>query len=263
MLGAERLVYGSLGESLFTARHRRAPLPHPKIGDIVRIARRRRSTCTGSTRRRRRASAPERAMRSDGALALSALDRAPRRRQAGAREHAGRVSRRREPRLSRLRMRRQAQRRRRALPAARRDAAAHDQRPRPRRRRWPGPSCRGSTPAAGTAAPSPASRCRASRRSRAFCLRNGYALEHRDQADARAASAETGARRRRARRRRLWRGAAAAAAAQLVPARRARRRARDAAPELPRALLLDTPARRLARRGAGARLRRRRHRTTR
>jgi len=34
MLGAERLVYGLLGESLFTARLD-ATQPHPKVGDIV------------------------------------------------------------------------------------------------------------------------------------------------------------------------------------------------------------------------------------
>jgi sn-glycerol 3-phosphate transport system ATP-binding protein len=37
MLGAERLVYGTLGETLFTARID-ATAPHPKIGDIVNIA---------------------------------------------------------------------------------------------------------------------------------------------------------------------------------------------------------------------------------
>jgi sn-glycerol 3-phosphate transport system ATP-binding protein len=36
MLGAERLIYGSLGESLFTARLD-ATASHPKIGDIVNI----------------------------------------------------------------------------------------------------------------------------------------------------------------------------------------------------------------------------------
>jgi len=36
MLGAERLVYGLLGESLFTARLD-ATLPHPDVGDIVAI----------------------------------------------------------------------------------------------------------------------------------------------------------------------------------------------------------------------------------
>ncbi|MEP7303043.1 MAG: TOBE domain-containing protein, partial [Caldimonas sp.] len=34
MLGAERLVYGTLGETLFTARLD-ATAPHPKVGDIV------------------------------------------------------------------------------------------------------------------------------------------------------------------------------------------------------------------------------------
>jgi sn-glycerol 3-phosphate transport system ATP-binding protein len=37
MLGAERLIYGSLGESLFTARVD-ATAAHPKIGDVVDIA---------------------------------------------------------------------------------------------------------------------------------------------------------------------------------------------------------------------------------
>ncbi|MDQ6680965.1 MAG: sn-glycerol-3-phosphate import ATP-binding protein UgpC [Pseudomonadota bacterium] len=36
MLGAERLVYGSLGEALFTARLD-ATLPYPKVGDIVGV----------------------------------------------------------------------------------------------------------------------------------------------------------------------------------------------------------------------------------
>ncbi|MGZ5186799.1 MAG: TOBE domain-containing protein, partial [Caldimonas sp.] len=37
MLGAERLVYGTLGETLFTARLD-ATAPHPKAGDVVHIA---------------------------------------------------------------------------------------------------------------------------------------------------------------------------------------------------------------------------------
>ena len=36
MLGAERLVYGLLGETLFTARLD-ATMPHPNVGDIVSI----------------------------------------------------------------------------------------------------------------------------------------------------------------------------------------------------------------------------------
>jgi len=36
MLGAERLVYGTLGETLFTARLD-ATAPHPKVGDVVNI----------------------------------------------------------------------------------------------------------------------------------------------------------------------------------------------------------------------------------
>jgi sn-glycerol 3-phosphate transport system ATP-binding protein len=34
MLGAERLIYGTLGETLFTVRLD-ATLAHPKIGDVV------------------------------------------------------------------------------------------------------------------------------------------------------------------------------------------------------------------------------------
>jgi sn-glycerol 3-phosphate transport system ATP-binding protein len=36
MLGAERLVYGTLGETLFTARLD-ATARHPKVGDMVSI----------------------------------------------------------------------------------------------------------------------------------------------------------------------------------------------------------------------------------
>ena len=81
------------------------------------------------------------------------------------------------PRLPRLRMRRQA-----VAPTAcpsccttrrcERTTSGHGA----GRRRWPGPSCRGSMPAAGTAGATPASRCPASRRSPRFCLRNGFAL---------------------------------------------------------------------------------------
>ena len=55
MLGAERLVYGLLGETLFTARLD-ATMPHPKVGDIVAIHAAPVARCTGSTRRRPRAS---------------------------------------------------------------------------------------------------------------------------------------------------------------------------------------------------------------
>ncbi|EWS55950.1 hypothetical protein X551_01236 [Methylibium sp. T29] len=65
------------------------------------------------------------------ALALPVLDRPPRRRQAGAGEHAGRLSRRSGTRLSHGRMRCDAECRRTALPAARRDPRSHDRRARP------------------------------------------------------------------------------------------------------------------------------------
>ena len=58
------------------------------------------------------------------------------------------------------------------------------------------------------------------RRSPRFCLRNGYALEHRDQADARARARDRPRRRARGRAR-SGRRRRSAAAAQLVPARRA------------------------------------------
>ena len=36
MLGAERLVYGLIGDALFTARLD-ATLPHPSVGDVVAL----------------------------------------------------------------------------------------------------------------------------------------------------------------------------------------------------------------------------------
>ncbi len=86
------------------------------------------------------------------------LARASRRRQARAREHAGRVARGLRARLSDGGVRRQALGRRRRIPAARRDARSHDERPRPRRRADRGASCRCSTPAAGIRRSTPASR---------------------------------------------------------------------------------------------------------
>ena len=70
-----------------------------------------RSVDAGSARRLTR---PPRIMHDALDLALPLLDRPPRRRQARAREHAGRVSPRRRVRLSHVRVRRQAQRRRRS-----------------------------------------------------------------------------------------------------------------------------------------------------
>ena len=171
----------------------------------------------------------------------------------------GRVSRRRPPRLPGVRVRRQAVGRRRALPAARRDAAAHDLGPRPRRGAAPGPSCRASTPAAGTAARyagEPLAELR--RRSPRFCLRNDFALEHRDQAVARAASARP-ARVVAAMAARLLGAAAGAAAAQLVPAGRAGRRARERRRRCRARLLLDTLRAGWLDEAQRARLRRRRH----
>ena len=96
MLGAERLVYGQLGDTLFTVRLD-ATLPPPE-GRRHRQRSQASPAAPALVRRRdaRRASAPEprprpRASRMS-TLALSPLDRAPRRRQAGAREHAGRIS---------------------------------------------------------------------------------------------------------------------------------------------------------------------------
>jgi ABC-type sugar transport system ATPase subunit len=131
MLGAERLVYGRLGD---------APSP---CASTARWCRRNPATwcrCTwppapALVRRHQRAAG---GMRHPGARVTDwpypLVDRPPRRRHAGAREHAGRLSPGRAARLPLLRMRRQAQRRRRALPAARRHAGTHHQRPGPGRR---------------------------------------------------------------------------------------------------------------------------------
>ena len=80
-------------------------------------------------------------------------------------------------RLHRVRVRRQAQRRRRAVPAARRHARAHHHRPRASPATGRGPSCRDSMPAAGTARPTPASRSPASRRSRRSAPPTALALD--------------------------------------------------------------------------------------
>jgi sn-glycerol 3-phosphate transport system ATP-binding protein len=93
MLGAERLVHGHLAGAAFTLR----------IDATVRrcTCACRRSGCTGSTRPR--ASASRRPGESR-ALALAAVGRPPRRRQAGAREHARRVPAGCRARLPRVRM---------------------------------------------------------------------------------------------------------------------------------------------------------------
>ena len=196
--------------------HRRAP------GQAALVRRRLRQTHAGMN-----------------ALALPALDRPPRRRQAGAREHAGGLPPRRRARLSHVRVRRQAQRRRRALPAARRHAGAHQQRPRHRRRAALG-------------------RAGAARRRRlAFAPLRRRAAAHARRPDRASASptatalnieikptpgVERAHRRggRAARRAAVGRRGRRAAAADLLrsPNRCAARC--DAQPELPRGLLLDT-----------------------
>ena len=190
------------------------------------------------------------------ALALSALDRAPRRRQARAREHAGRVSRRRRARLPRLRMRRQAQSAD-GVPFLLHDAtlerttsghgpaaALHLERAvAPRRRRLAQPRLR------RRAAAEP-------RRHRALLPAQRLCAQHRDQADAGPRSRNRPG--RRAGGRAALGRSRREAAAQLVPAGRARRRARRRAAAAARPAARHA-ARRLARRSAGARLRRRRH----
>ena len=137
---------------------------------------------------------------------------------------------------------------------------AHHQRPRPSPATCPGASWRGSMPAAGTAAPTPASRWPRSRRGARSAWRTATRSTSRSsrrpgrEAETGRVVAEQAAR--------LWRRRRAAAAPQLVPAGRARRarrpRRRTAARPAAR-----QPARRLARRSPGARLRRRRHRAIR
>ena len=231
MLGAERLVYGRLGETLFTVRID-GTLPPPRPGDRVplRVAAERLHWFDAGSGKR------VALMRR---LALPAVDRPPRRRQAGAGEHAGRLSRRREPRLPRLRMRRQAQRRRRAVPAARRHAGAHDHRRTgvAGERRWAELSRldAGSWHSRAFAGEPLASlQAIAALRACATASRSTSRSSPRP-----GSEAQTGARGRRRS------GAAvarpdAAAAAQLVPARGAARARASSAPELPRALLLDT-----------------------
>ena len=134
-------------------------------------------------------------------------------------------------------MRRQALRRRRAVPAPRRDARAHDVGPRPGRGAALERARRASTPAPGTAAlyagePLPSFAAVA-----AFCLRNDFALNVEIKPSP-GSERETG---------RVVAAAAAAlwAAAPLPPLLSsfqpdALEGARETAPQLPRALLLDT-----------------------
>jgi sn-glycerol 3-phosphate transport system ATP-binding protein len=191
----------------------------------------RRTACTGSTPRPASAG-----LTHAERLALSALGRAPRRRQAGAREHAGRLPPRRRARLPHVRVRREAVGRRRALPDARRHAGAHHQ-----RRGLGGDQPwdelaqldAGSWHSRGT----PASRC-PPREPGALLPRQRPLPEHRDQADAghRSARPASGG---RAKRRGSGHGAGGAAAADVVPAESLQARGARA-PQLPRGLLLDT-----------------------
>ena len=99
-----------------------------------------------------------------------------------------------------------------------------------------GTSCRSSTPAPGTAGATPASRCRASRRSPRFCLRNDFALDveikpspghELETGRVVAAMAAT-----------LWSSATVPPLlTSFQPA--SLQGARETAPQLPRALLLD------------------------
>ena len=218
-LGAERLVYCRLGETLFTVRID-GMLPPPRPGDRVPLGVAARATAL--VRRRHRP-----AGRMNAALALSAVDRPPRRRQAGAGEHAGRLPPRRELRLPGLRVRRQAQRRRRALPAARRRRCSAP----PAEPAWPasaaGPSCRAgrrqlAQPRCYAGEPLPSLQAVA-----AFVQRNGFALDLEIKPTP-GTEAHTGARGGR-------RGGATvarprgAATAQLLPARGPARRARERA----------------------------------
>ena len=258
MLGAERLVYGTLGD---VAVHRPARRDRgASEGRRHRQHRRRAPThlhwFDAATRQRRR----ERRQPSC-ALALSALGRAPRRRQAGAREHARRVSPRRRATAiapSNATSSSSAD----GVPFLLHDATlqrttnghgragdlAWSELSRLDAGTWHSRAYAGEPPATldGVAA---------------FCLAQRLRAQHRDQADARARGRDRAGGRR-------------AGGAPLAPAPRCRRcsarssrprspRAQAAAPDLPRAPAARQPARRLARRSAGARLRRRRHRSTR
>ena len=163
-------------------------------------------------------------------LALSAPRRAPRRRQARAREHADGDARRPRARLPDGRVRREALRRQPVVPAARRDARAHDERPRPRRRAAVARAvaARRRRLAFGEVRGRAAAHARVDRPLGARARRR---LQRRDQAHARPRARDR--RRGRARRRRVVARRRGAAAAVVVlgggARRRAGRRARAAA----------------------------------
>jgi hypothetical protein len=231
MLGAERLVHGRLGGDAVHRAHRRHA-GAPRVGHRQPAIAGPRATCTGSTPRP--ASGWSRcptAMPPGPA----ALDRPPRRRQAGAREHAGRLPPRRRPRLPGLRVRREAAPtacpsccttpRWNAPPRPRHGRRAALVRAVARRRRQ-----LAQPRHAGEPLPT-------SRPSRASAWQRPCA-EHRDQAHARAG--ERTGRGRGAGRAAAGPGQAGAAAAQFVPAEALEgARGRRA---LPRALLVDSLA---------------------
>ncbi len=171
-------------------------------------------------------------------LALSVLDRPPRRRQARAREHARGVSPRCATRPHLLRMRREALARRRAVPDARRRVAAHDG----AARAWAviatGPSFRGSTQVHGTARPYAGEPLPTLERIANFIRANGF-LINLEIKPTPGTEAETG-RVVAEHVRRLWAGAEVA---PLLSSFRPESllAAMQAAPELPRGLLLDEP----------------------
>ena len=189
-------------------------------------------------------------------LAVSPPRRAPRRRQARAGEHADGDARRPRARLPDGRVRRQARRRQRVVPAARRDARAHDERPRPRRRAaWRELSRLDaggwhSAKYAGEPLPTLASIARWARAHGVACNIEIKPTPGRERETGAAVALDAAT---------LWRDA------EVPPllssfSEDALDAARDAVPALPRALLLDDVARRLAGAPRAARLRRARRR---
>ena len=254
MLGAERLVYGCVGGVLFTVAHRRDVAAaegrrHDRGGSAAP------STCTGSTPPRSSACLPRPPWRHDGrALALSALDRAPRRRRLAPENTlaAFRVGAAHGFRAFECDVKLSAD----GVPFLLHDAMLErttyghghagdldwSRAVAPRRRRVARPRVR------RRAAAEP-------RRDRALLSSQRACAEHRDQAVARARRGDRpcgGARAASD----LWRGAAASPLlSSFKPASLAA--ARAAVPRLAARAAARSPARRLARRSARARLRRR------
>ena len=252
MLGAERLVYGL---------HRRNALhgaPRRDAGAIRRPATScaitpRPSTCTGSTRRPRHASAPDRRMPTSGRIRAGSPIAAPAswRPRTRWRRFAS------APRMAIAPSNATSSCRADGVPFLLHDddAAAHDQRPRRRRRTQLERAV--AARRRRLAQPRLRRRADASARSdrRAFACATHFALDLEikptpGQRRARPAGSSP------SRRATLWRRRRAAAA-ELVHSRSALEAARARAPELPRAPAARHPAAGLARRSAGARLRRR------